>query len=74
MRIFFNFHVKKPKRISVRVFMQRLEQMNIYLPYLPCLKDSDIATPETDRMDQPFSQYESELGVIVLSTCPSADT
>ena len=43
--------------------------MNTYLPYLPYLKNSDIATPETERMNRPFSQYE--LGVIVLRACSS---
>ena len=38
--------------------------------YLRCLKDSDVATPETKRMNRPFSQYE--LGGIVLRACPSA--
>ena len=42
----------------------------MYIPYLPCLKDSDVATPKTEHMDRPFSQYE--LGVIVLRECPSA--
>ena len=51
--------------------MQQLEQMNTYLPYLPCLnKDSDVAMPETECMNRYFSQYE--LGVIVLRVCPSA--
>ena len=44
--------------------------MNTYLPYLPWLKDSDVATPETEHMNWPFSQYE--LGVIVIRICPSA--
>ena len=69
MRIYLTFHVKKPTRVSVRVFMQQLEQMNTYLPYLPCLKDGDVATPKAEHINRPFSQYK--LGMIVLRACPS---
>jgi len=44
--------------------------MNTYLPYLPCLKDSNVTTPKTECMNWPFSQYA--LDVIVLRACPSA--
>jgi len=70
IRIHLTFHVKKPTQVLVRVFMQRLDQMNTYLPYLPCLKDSDVTPPETEHMNWPFSQYE--LGVIVIRACSSA--
>ena len=50
--------------------MQQLEQTNTYLPYLPCLQDSNVAMPEIEHINWPFSQYE--LGVIVLRACPSA--
>ena len=50
--------------------MQQLEQINGYLSYLPCLKYSNVATPETEWMNRPFSQYK--LGVIVLRACPIA--
>ena len=56
--VYLTFHVKKPTRILVCVFMQQLDHMNTYLPYLPCLKDSDVATPKIEYMNWPFSQYE----------------
>lgn len=68
-RIYMSFYLKKPQRMTIRMFVARLEQLNNQLPFLPCLKDSDVATSETVRMNKKFTEHE--LGVIILRACPA---
>jgi len=52
----------------IRGFFARMEQLNSYLPLLPCLKDSDQATSSTARMNVSFSEHK--LAIIILRCMP----
>ena len=71
MRIYMQFFLKFAQgRISIRTFFARMEQLNTYLPYLPCLKDSAIAGKHTVRSNVAFSEHE--LAVLILRSMPRA--
>ena len=68
-REYMQFNLRFPQAsMTLRAFIQRLEEMNRYLPILPCLKDSTEATDKTIRMNVSFSEHE--LAVIVLRAMP----
>ena len=59
--------IKKPNKIPVRHFFQRVEQLNRYLSRLPCLYYSPLKNATTKEV-KPFG--EAELADILLRTCP----
>ena len=61
--------LKKPQRVPVRYFFQRVEQLNGYLLHLPCLYHSPRATAATISV-VPFD--DTELANLLLPMCPEA--
>ncbi len=61
--------LKKPQRVTVRHFFQRVEQLNGYLSYLPCTCDSPRATATT----KPIAAFnKAELANRLLCMCPES--
>ena len=68
-RYYISNVLKKPQRVPVRYFVQRVEQLNSYLSYLPCTYDSPRATAST----KPVMAYdEAELASLLLRMCPES--
>jgi hypothetical protein len=61
--------LKKPQRINVRHLVHRvLEQLNAYIPQMPCFYYSPNINASTKPKNVPFT--EAELGAHVLRMCP----
>jgi hypothetical protein len=60
--------LKKPQRINVHQFIRRVEQLNAYIPQMPCFYYSPNANASTKPENIPF--MEAELGSHVLHMCP----
>ena len=68
-RFYISNVLKKPQRVTVRHFFQRVEQLNGYLSYLPCTYDSPRATAAT----KPVAAFdEAELANLLLRMCPKS--
>ena len=68
-KIYISNTLKKPQRVPVRYFFQRVEQLNGYLRHLPCLYNSPKATSITSAVT-PFD--DAELANLLLRMCPDA--
>ncbi len=62
--------LKKPQRLNVRQFVRRVEQLNAYIPQMPCFYYSPHANASTKPKNYLFP--EAELGAHVLRMCPLA--
>jgi hypothetical protein len=62
--------LKKPQRVSIRQFVQRVEQLNSYILQLPCWYYSPSVKTNTIPMNVPFA--EADLASHVLRMCPYA--
>ncbi len=62
--------LKKPQRISIRQFVQRVEQLNFYISQLPCWYYSPSVKAKTIPMNVPFA--EADLSSHILQMCPYA--
>jgi hypothetical protein len=60
--------LKKPQRINVRQFVYCVEQLNAYIPQMPCFFYSPNPNTSTKPENIPFN--EAELGAHVLRMCP----
>ncbi len=60
--------LKKPQRIKVCQFVQRVEQLNAYIAQMPCFYYSPNANASTKPENVLFT--EAELGAHVLRMCP----
>jgi hypothetical protein len=60
--------LKRSQHISMRQFVQHVEQLNSYIMQLPCWYYSPSAKPCTIPMNGPFA--EADLGSHVLWMCP----
>jgi hypothetical protein len=60
--------LKKPQRINVHQFVQRVEQLYAYIAQIPCFYYSPHANASTKPENVPFT--EAELGAHVLRMCP----
>jgi hypothetical protein len=60
--------LKKPQRINVHQFVCQVEQLNAYIPQMPCLYYSPNPNANTKPKNVLFT--EAELGSHVLSICP----
>jgi len=60
--------LKKPKRVSIRQFVQRVEQLNSYIVQLPCWYYSPSVKVKTVPMNVSFA--EADLASHVLRMCP----
>ena len=68
-RYYISNVLKKPQRVPVRYFFQRVQQLNGYLAHLPCLYYSPQASTAT-RAVSPFD--DAELANLLLRMCPDA--
>jgi hypothetical protein len=59
--------LKKPNRVPIRQFVQRVQQLNHYLELLPCLYQSNRATKTTKKIG-PID--DAKLVGHILCTCP----
>jgi hypothetical protein len=50
--------LKKPQRVSIRQFVQRVEQLNSYIAQLPCWYYSPSAKQNTIPMNLPFAKAD----------------
>lgn len=66
-RLYMSHGLRKPGRMTIRQFIQRLQKLSRDIRYLPTLFDSDMAAPGTERMNRPFTEFE--LCDIVLRCC-----
>ena len=67
---YLSHYVVCPQRMKIPNFVSRMEQLNEYIAYLPCRKDSTaVATQMTVRMNLSF--HESKLTGIILSCFPT---
>ena len=62
--------LKKPQRVSIRQFVQRVEQLNSYIAQLPCWYYSPSVKVKTVPMNVAFP--EADLASHVLRMCPYA--
>ncbi len=61
--------LKKPQRVNVRQFVRCIEQLNAYIPQMPCFYYNSLqANASTKPKKVPFT--EAELGAHVLRMCP----
>ena len=60
--------LKKPQRVSIRQFLQRVEQLNSYIAQLPCWYYSPSVKVKTVPMNVAFP--EADLASHVLRMCP----
>ena len=60
--------LKKPQRVSIRQFVQRVEQLNSYIAQLPCWYYSPSVKVKTVPMNVSFA--EADLASHVLRMCP----
>ena len=68
-RFYISNVLKKPQRVTVRHFVQRVEQLNGYLSHLPCLYDSPRANAATKAV---AAYDEAELANLILRMCPES--
>jgi hypothetical protein len=62
--------LKKPQRVSIRQFVQHVEQLNSYISQLPCWYYSPSVKVNKIPMNVPFA--EADLSSHVLRMCPYA--
>ena len=55
--------LKKPNRVPIRQFMQRVQQLNGYLDLLPCLVYSERPTKLT-KLAEPFDDADIESHIL----------
>jgi hypothetical protein len=60
--------LKKPQRVSIRQFVQCVEQLNSYISQLPCWYYSPSVKANTIPMNVPFAK--ADLASQVLQMCP----
>jgi hypothetical protein len=60
--------LKKPQRVGVRQFVQRIEQLNAYVAQLPCCYYSPSYNSGMTPVNVPFT--EADLASHVLRVCP----
>ncbi len=67
-RYYINVHLKKPTRVLIRHFVDRLVQINAYLGTLPGVYHSPKAIGKTKKI-MPFN--EADLAQLILKMCPT---
>ena len=66
-RYYLMWAVQKPYGMPYRTFQTRMMTVNSYLPLLPCIKDSDMATDATVRMNVSISDHD--MANLLLRAC-----
>ena len=57
------------KGLKIKTLLIRVKEMNTYLEYMPCLKDTKNAPPSMPRANKPFEEYE--LCIYMLTLLPT---
>ena len=66
-RYYISNGLKKPNRVPIWQFVQHVQQLNDYLELLPCLYQSNRATPATKKIGH---IDDANLAGHILSMCP----
>ncbi len=66
-RYYISNGLKKPNRVPIWQFVQHVQQLNDYLELLPCLFQSNRATPVTKKVG-PID--DADLAGHILCMCP----
>jgi hypothetical protein len=66
-RYYISNGLKKPNQVPIWQFMQHIQQLNDYLELLPCLFQSNRATPATKKVG-PID--DANLAGHILRMCP----
>eukprot|EP00804_Cyclotella_cryptica_P000814 CCRYP_001063-RA/>CCRYP_001063-RA protein AED:0.28 eAED:0.47 QI:0/0/0/1/0/0.33/3/0/350 len=66
-RYYISNGLKKPNQVPIRQFVQRVQQLKDYLELLPCLYQSNRATPATKKVG-PID--DADLAGHILHMCP----
>jgi hypothetical protein len=66
-RYYISNGLKKPNRVAIRQFVEHVKQLNNYLELLPCLYQSNWATPATKKVG-PIDN--ADLAGHILRMCP----
>ena len=67
-KYYINNHLRKPAKVTIRNFAERVETLNSYIANLPGLIDSPKALPCTTKI-KPYE--EAELAQALLRMCPT---
>ena len=65
-KYYISHHLKKSRKVLLRNFCDRIEQLNSYIPYLPGLVDS----PQGANMKRAEALTEPELAQLLLRLVP----
>ena len=65
-KYYISHYLKKPRKIPLRNFSNRIEQLNSYIPYLPGL----INSPQGANMKRATALDEPELAQLLLRLVP----
>ena len=68
-KYYINHQLKKPRKIPIRNFANRIEQLNSYIAYLPGLMDSPHRTENMRRVE---ALDEPEIAQLLLRLVPQA--
>lgn len=66
--IYLQFHVRMPKKMTLRNFVRCLQILSRNTQFLPCLKDCSFENRALERMSRPLTDYE--LCSIVMRRIP----
>ena len=67
LKFYISNCLKKPNKVRVRQFVQRVMQLNNYVEDLPCLYYSPSASTQTQQV---YSYTDAELACHILRMCP----
>ena len=67
LKFYISNCLKKPNKVRVRQFVQRVMQLNNYMEDLPCLYYSPSASTQTQQV---YSYTDAELACHILRMCP----
>ena len=65
-KYYISHYLKKPRKIQLRNFCDRIKQLNSYIPYLPGL----VASPQGANMNRATALTEPELAQLLLRLVP----
>ena len=57
-RMYMQYYLLYSSKVSIRQFIQRIEQLNGYLPKMPCMADDKTLSRRVPRMSKAFNEVE----------------
>ena len=67
---YLQYGIRLPTGVPLKVFYNRLMQINSYFVLLPCLKDTTLAPEDMPRANKELSNFE--LTTVILRAVPTA--